>query len=250
MISKVWSLFDKLSYAPIIILGTGRSGTHWIANTLAAHPAIRATIEKSPQFDWVMSMALDARRKDKLLPKLLRRYKWEVIRSTPRRYLDKSHPAIWLAEDIKAALPRTQFVGIERDPFATVASMLRHTGVSDWHRRWREFPIPNAFLGIDEDNAATYDRLSMAKRCALRWAAHSKEMVRLRQILGSSMIVTCYEALVNDTREELIKLQRFLRLQEPIRNPHVKRESLHKWHDSLSREQIQEISQVVGFGPR
>jgi hypothetical protein len=64
-------------------------------------------------------------------------------------YLDKSHPNIWIADKIKEEFPEAKFVGIERNPFATVSSMLKHRGVMKWHRDWKSFPVPNRFLGID-----------------------------------------------------------------------------------------------------
>ena len=48
MISKIRFLFCKVFSRPIFVIGTGRSGTHWIGYILAAHPDIRATIEVSP----------------------------------------------------------------------------------------------------------------------------------------------------------------------------------------------------------
>ena len=126
MIHKIRCLMGDRNTRPVFIVGTGRSGTHWLANTLKTHREIRATIEAKPMFRWATQMALDATTEKQLLPKLIIAYRWQLFLSSPRLYLDKTHPNIWLAEPLQQAFPDALFLGIERDPFATVASMLRH----------------------------------------------------------------------------------------------------------------------------
>jgi hypothetical protein len=138
----------------IFVIGTGRSGTHWLGQILQAHPDIHVTVEAPPIFAWSTAMALDPRQSPVLLPQLIRQYEIEHAAVAPRHYADKSHPNIWHAEDLAARLPDAVFLGIQRNPFATVASMLEHAGVLAWHERWREFPVPNRFLGITLENAA------------------------------------------------------------------------------------------------
>jgi hypothetical protein len=234
---------------PVFILGTGRSGTNWIAEALASHPDVRATIEVQPMFRWATQMALDPRKKRRLLRRLVWAYRWQLLRSVPRQYLDKSHPDIWLAEDLQRAFPRAGFLGMEREPYATVASSLRHPGVSKWFARWREFPIPNRFLGIDEATAETYDSLPLAARGALRWKAHHERMQELATVLGDRFLLVNYEPFATNTAEELVRIQRFLGLRRPFALPPIKTASLSKWRGQLSDADIEAIRGVVGFGP-
>jgi hypothetical protein len=140
------------------VIGTGRSGTHWLGQSLGDHPEVRATVEAEPMF-WISTqLALDRARDTELFPRLVRAYRKQLLRSVPRLYVDKTHPNIWHAEDLKRALPEALFVGIERNPYATVASMVLHPDVSAWHRRWREFPVPNRFLGITPERARVLRR--------------------------------------------------------------------------------------------
>ncbi len=249
LVEKIRYLSGVGTSVPIFVIGTGRSGTHWVGYILAAHPDIRATIEAAPIFQWVTTMALNPQTEAKLLPRLIRAYKWQRFRSAPRHYLDKSHPNIWIAEHLKKAFPDALFVGIERNPYATVASMMKHEGVAAWHERSAEFPIPNRFLGIVAERAATYDQIPLAGKCAIRWIAHRAQMERLRESLGDSLLVVSYESLIQNTREEIDRLQSFLNLSRPIPMPEVKRASLDKWRAQLSAEQIQDIAAVVDFGP-
>jgi hypothetical protein len=235
--------------APIFVVGTGRSGTHWVGHILEAHPAIQASIEEQPMFDWVTAMALDPSQEAALFPRLIRAYRSKIFRAAPRHYLDKSHANLWLAEALARALPAARFVGIERNPFATIASMLKHGGILQWQRRWREFPLPNRFLGIDDTTARDYDGLPVVKQCALRWIAHRRQMGRLRASLGVRLTVLHYEELIRDTPGQVEALGQFLHLQTPPPVPPVKAESLDKWRRDLSPEQIEQIREVVGFGP-
>ena len=249
MIDKLKHICGRSRSRAIFVIGTGRSGTHWIGYTLATHPEIVASIETRPMFSWSTRMALDPTNRRRLLPKLIRAYRWRILKATPRHYLDKSHPNIWIAEELKQAFPTALFLGIERNPFATVASMMKHPGVSAWHHRWREFPIPNRFLGIDAEAALTYEDLPFASKCALRWLAHREQMDHLRAALGASLLVIRYESLAIRTEHEIERLRDFLGLTRAIPLPEVRAESLDKWKTALSDVDVEAISAVVGASP-
>jgi hypothetical protein len=234
---------------PIFVIGTGRSGTHWLGESLGDHFEIRATVERQPMFDLATKMALNPSLEKTLFEKLIRAYKWQLLKSAPRLYLDKSHPNIWLAEKLKATFRSALFIGIERNPYATIASMLKHDGVSAWHTRWREFPIPNRFLGITPELAKRYDAIPRAAQCAIRWLAHRDRMNALRLTLGSSLMVISYETFADNTQQTIRDLQHFLGLRAPIPVPHVRRDSLRKWPTQLTADEIRQIQSIVGIPP-
>jgi hypothetical protein len=249
-------MFAKLKYLvgssptrPVFVIGTGRSGTHWLGYSLGNHPEVRATVEMRPMFGLSTRMALDASLESQLFGKLRRAYQWQLLRSAPRLYLDKSHPNIWIAEKLKDAFPKSQFVAIERNPYATVASMMKHRGVAAWHKRWREFPIPNRFLGITEDIASEYESIPFASQCAMRWLAHRDRLDGLRTSLGDSLFVISYESFASDTEKIIADLQRFLNLCTSIPIPDVKTDSLHKWKKQLSDDEIDQIEDIVRIPP-
>lgn len=250
MIHRFAQLLSGSSSRPVFVIGTGRSGTHWLGYSLGDHPEVRATVEAQPMFRLSTTIALNASLESRLLGMLVLAYRWQLLRSGSSVYLDKSHPNIWIAEKLKAAFPTALFVGIERNPYATVASMMRHVGVSAWHKRWREFPIPNRFLGISAETAKEYDSISLPSKCALRWVAHHERMNELKGILGDDLFAITYDGFAHDTTGVLRHLQEFMGLKQPIPIPEVKTESLHKWESQLSSEEIGQIRDVVGFDPR
>lgn len=249
MLSTLKYLLGLSPTRPIFIIGTGRSGTHWLGQSLADHPEVRATVEEQPMFDLATRMALNPSLEKALFDKLVSAYKWQLLKSAPRLYLDKTHPNIWLAEKLKAAFRHALFVGIERDAYATVASMLKHEGVSAWHTRWREFPVPNRFLGITSELATCYETIPRAAQCAIRWLAHRDHMNSLRRRLGSSLLVISYETFAGRTQQTIRELQHFLCLHTPIPVPHVRRDSLQKWQTQLSADEVRQIQSIVGFPP-
>lgn len=249
MMEKLKYILGVSTTRPVFVIGTGRSGTHWLGYSLRDHSEIRATIEVQPMFGWSTRMAIDPALEKQLFGRLVLAYKWQLLKSAPRLYLDKTHPNIWIAEKLKETFPRSLFVGIERNPYATVASMIKHCGVSAWHKRWREFPVPNRFLGITPELADKYDDIPFASQCAIRWVAHHNRMNTLRNTLGDDLMVISHESFVHNTERIIFELQQFLMLHEPIPIPVVKTDSLGKWKNQLSDEEIKQIQNIVGFPP-
>lgn len=230
---------------PVFVIGTGRSGTRWLGYSLGRHPEVRATIEVRPMFELSTRMALDPSLEQKLFGTLQLAYEQQIFKSTCPIYLDKSHPNIWIAGKLKKAFPDALFVGIERNPYATVASMIRDKDVSAWHKRWREFPIPNRFLGITAELAASYDSIPLPAQCSIRWLAHHRRMEVLEKTLGHDLLVIEYEKLVCCTREVLGQLQRFLQLSSPIPLPEVKPESVDRWRTQLNKRELEQIQGAI-----
>lgn len=233
---------------PVFILGCGRSGTHLLAHTLSAHPSVRASIEAEPMFGLSTAMAMNAGLESVAFAQLVRHYLDDMRCSRRPLYVDKSHPNIWLAEKLREAFPDARFIGIERNVYATVASMMKHRGVSAWHHRWKEFPVPNRFLGITAELAAVYDDLPMASRCALRWRAHKLRMSQLERVLAGSIAVLSYEQLVTDPGAAARRLGSFLELEEPIPVPAIDRAASSRWTTELSQADRAGIRDVVGDG--
>lgn len=234
----------------IFILGTGRSGTHWVGRILEAHPDIRVTIETPRTFRLATRAAVYPRRRGRLLPVLRGIYAWETLRSRPRHYADKSHPLIWHAEEVARWFPSAKFVGINRSVFGTVASMLRHSGVSQWQKDWLAYDVPNAFLGITLENVDRYGDLTPAERAALRWRSHQDRMTALDDTLGSRLMILNYEDLVDNYDARVSDLWSFLEVRAASVQEHrPNMKSRDAWRDQLSPEQIAAVAAAAGVVP-
>jgi hypothetical protein len=234
---------------PVFVVGTGRSGTHWLGYTLASHSDVTATIEVKPVFSWVTKMALNHTQESVFFSKLCRQYRKYLIRTKTPIYMDKSHPNIWLVEKLKAVFPDAKFIGIERNPYATVSSMLKHKKVASWHSRWKEFPIPNRFLGISESCAERYDGMSLVEKAALRWNAHHERLLELEKKFERSFMYISYEDMAQSQSDTLLRLEKFLELNTPIDAPEIKTESLDKWKKYLTDNDVASIHAVTGIPP-
>ncbi|WP_156291945.1 polysaccharide pyruvyl transferase family protein [Oceanobacillus salinisoli] len=242
-------IIDRYSPKKIFVLGSGRSGTHWLGYILETHPDIYVSVEKPIIFDKVTQMALNSDYQQILFPKVVDLYHNEHAKVFPKHYADKSHPNIWIAEKLAKAFPEALFIGIQRNPFGTIASMFKHQGVLNWHKKWKDFPIPNPFLGITKKNVHKYEQLSLAKKCAFRWDAHREKMNELKSTLGDRLHVVSYEALITDTQKELNLIQNFLKLEKPLPLPKVNKHSLDKWREQLTQRDILDIKEVTGYDP-
>jgi hypothetical protein len=231
----------------IFVLGTGRSGTHWVGYILGSHPDIRITIETPRIFKVATQAAVHPEQQGTLLPQLREIYARQTRKSEPRHYADKSHPVIWYADQVAQWFPDARFVGVQRSPFGTVASMARHPGVSRRQRNWREYGVPNQFLGITEENAGEYDQLSSVEQSALRWRSHRDRMDHLRGVLGDRLLVLDYETLIDDYDENVAALWDFLAIRPVVVDEHrPKVASRDAWREQLSEEDIGAIARITG----
>ena len=229
----------------VFVIGSGRSGTHWLGYILEAFPQTHVTVEKPPIFPWVVEMAQRPASEDKLFPQLATRYRAEHRRVLPRLYVDKSHPNLWLAERLAAEFHEARFVAIWRSLEGTVASMLKHEGVRYWVEEWDRHGGTNRFLGVTQDLIPAYRNLSVAGRCAVRVIAHAVEIERLAGKLGSRLHVVAYDALHSEPDAEIARLADFLNLPVPPGVPRPDAGSRWKWRKQLSDSDLADIREVA-----
>lgn len=236
---------SSVASRPLFILGTGRSGTHFLAETLSLHQDIAVSIEEYPIFGLVTDIALDLANRHAKQKELVALYH-EAIRHCPRPfYCDKSHPNIWIAEDLAKEFPDALFIGIERGVYSCVASMIKHSGVSAWHSLWENWPVPNRFLGIDDVNQSSYQALPLAAKCTLRWHSHHLKMIEVSHALSERFHFIQYEDLVEQPDQVLASLTSFIGLKDQLRTPAIRRESLVKWQQDLSDHDVQAIEAIL-----
>jgi hypothetical protein len=215
----------------LFVVGTGRSGTHLVTQCLSGHRQIvdLAGGKENPLiFGLVTQAALDYSHATPLLDKAQNWYDALARLAAPNWLVDQSHPNIWFADSWAKIYPQAHFVAIIRNPFSVVASMMRHQGVRAWAEQWEKFPVPNALLGITEENRSTYADMTLVERCTLRWIAHYKRLEELRGLLAGRLSIIVYEELCLDPSTVLAGIARALDIDNNFTLPKIETAPLMK----------------------
>lgn len=228
----------------ISVIGSGRSGTHLLGYVLETSNKVTASIEDGELFPKITKAAT---RNDKTSIKEISAILSERLEGCSTDiYLEKSHPLLWFANDSLISSLPIKFIGIRRDPFATVSSMLVHNGVRKWCEQWKSLPQPNIFLGTRIDSIEEYSSMSIAQKCTMRWISHTKELERLRYLLSPDQYqLICYEDLISSSNKTIKVIEGFVGIKDIDKNFKFNSESLHKWKTEISPEQTREIAEVL-----
>lgn len=224
----------------IFIVGCGRSGTNWLGNIINTSKEIYTTIEAPETFNLVTDIVIKG--KKELLNNLINRYDSISNLVKPLHYADKSHHNLWLVDDLVSEFSDSKFIGIYREVYGTVASMLKHKGVLSWFDTWDKYPVPNKFLGITNYNENIYNNYSLIEKCTLRWASHYDQLIYLQEKYTDKFLSINYDDLVDNIDQEVDKINKFLNL-DSVKVVPVKK-SLYK-HNDLSFKDREEIANII-----
>lgn len=230
---------------PVFVIGTGRSGTHFVGDCLR-------------KFDG-LDDAFGGRESPLIFRRIAQRtvageglggielgyYRWMAARVAPRTLLDKTHPNIWHVEALIRAFPGARFVGIRRDVAAVVASMIAHHGTSQWVRsRWAH-RVPNRFLGITPANAHVYrGGLTDLQRHVFRWCSHMDRLAWIESHFAESVCVLDFRELHRDLPGAMGRIARFLEEPPPQELPAFDPAALDR-SDRLSVSQHREVEDAL-----
>lgn len=234
---------DKKAHIAAVI-GSGRSGTHLLGQLIATSKMVTPSIEDDELFPLIKNAAAEGNRSK--LEEIAAILGDRLAGCKARIYLEKSHPLLWFADDSRLYDLPIKYIGIIRDPYATVASMLKHSGVRRWCEEWEKLPQPNIFLGTSQANLEDYRAMTITQRCAMRWIGHTAELKRLRYILTTDRyLLLNYEDVVNDGLDSIKKLEEFLGIKGIDKKFSLNKSSLGKWKTDLSPEQVRQISEII-----
>ena len=137
-----------------------------------------------------------------------------------------------------------KFIGIKRDIFATVSSMLQHHGVLSWYRK---LPLdePNRFLGITAENKAFFSDLPLESKCAIRCLAHFERLDYLHQMYPNNVLVVNYEDFYDNYQGLIKKLKSFLNLNFNLDSEPLNPTGKDKWKSNLTPVQIKNIEAII-----
>jgi hypothetical protein len=231
----------------VFVLGTGRSGTHFLTKCLISHPELTDLMDGHENpfvFKDVVDIALNNCWDTEKIDRLIEKYKYLMQVAAPKGLVDQSHPNLWFADAIARNIEQARFIWIVRDPFSVTYSTLQHSGVRDRFGKWQAYPVPNPFLGIDRENEGQYATMSIPEQSALRWISHARRLGELKPILKDRLLVVRYEDLCLHGNEVMKRIADFLNMEDLFSMPPVTTESLHK-KKSLSEKDIEDVCRAV-----
>lgn len=243
---KISNLLKKAEFnkSIIFIIGSGRSGTHLIGRTFASAKNVQAYIEDDKFFKPITEIAVGINKNELDYEIILKQYKKEFQKSKYPYILEKTHPNIWFVERIIDYFPNAKFVGIKRDVFATVNSMLNHKGVLSWYDK---LPLNqlNPFLGIDKENIGIFKSLPIESKCALRWKSHIERLDYLKQRFPDHIHIIDYEDFYYNSDNLIKGLNDFLGADLGLTIEPLNKTSNDKWKSNLSNMQKTNIEEVL-----
>ncbi|MCR9183581.1 MAG: hypothetical protein NXH73_11705 [Flavobacteriaceae bacterium] len=230
----------------VFVIGTGRSGTHLIGRTIGSSSKVDAHIESTDFFNKFTQLAVNFENVNtqEVFFNLLESYNKFLKKSSKNIILEKTHPLIWFAENIKEKMENAYFIGIKRNCYATVSSMLKHKGVLNWYDQLDQTK-PNRFLGITEQNKNSFKNLPIESKCALRWKSHTDELFRLKSVLGDRYLLVDYESFYEPNHTFLDDFNKMINEGLEFKVETLKPDSLEKWKNSLSNQQIENIKNTL-----
>lgn len=232
----------------IFISGTGRSGTHYIGRLISSHPDIDCRMENPETFKLITKIATTQDFSRPIVIYFLKRLLFfrlhRILKNSPLHILEKSHPSIWLADEIIHHFNNAFFIGIYRDVEPTVNSMLAHRGVLSWYSKLPQNQV-NRFLGINENNKETFNKLPIEEKCALRWLSHKNELNHLQSKYPDKVMTVKYENLLSSPESIMLKIADFLDLKNQFKLEQFKTASLDKWKESLNQDQVDSIQSAI-----
>lgn len=228
----------------IFIIGTGRSGTHLLGRTFGNSNEIDAYIEDKRFFGPITELAVGLNKNKHDFNKILKKYKRQFSKSNKKYILEKTHPNIWFVEEILNFFPNAKFIGIKRNVYATVSSMLNHQGVLSWYNKLPLNKI-NIFLGITEENKEKFKNLPIESKCALRWMSHDNRLNYLEKNYSQNVLILDYDDFYNEYPVLMLKLKNFLNLDFDLVSESLKPSNKDKWKLSLTENQKKNIDDVL-----
>lgn len=137
----------------IFIVGTGRSGTHFLTRVLLGFQNLRDPLGGRENSVLLRSVATAAICHRTLPDAVLAKYQAEAAAASGV-FLDQHHPNLLFVKQIAAAIPGAVFLFPDRPTHQVVASMMRHHGVMAWYdyarnwRRWFRDPVPSPTVSL------------------------------------------------------------------------------------------------------
>ena len=191
--------------------------------------------------DLARIIAKDPTREETMFGHLVEAWECEHYKAGEKHYADKSQHVIWFTSRVLERFPDCRFIGIQRSsPLAFVSSAIVHAGIPHTMYEWKRFPVPNRYFGIISEEQFRRDPMEI--KLLRMWMAHKYKMFQLKERLREKFHLVIYEDLIKHFAWEIDNLCTFLDLDEFNIEEYPTKESLNKWKNHLTQEQIKLIT--------
>lgn len=241
------------------IVGTGRSGTHFLADSIAKIPEIKMWGENTPSFFFQVVLSNHELNERAVTPDAvtaLRFYMWYTykyyrpdVKSTksPAIYLEKANILQSIPELTMAAFPKAKFIRIIRDGRDAVASMVHN------HPFIRLMSVdpkrhPEYGLGIrDKEDYDFYLKAPLHVRAAVNWRGKTETGLKFKDKMPSDRLLEVrYEDTLIKPHATSEMIHEFLGTNQPANIfEGGYKSSVGAYKNRLSKQQIDDICEVI-----
>lgn len=231
----------------IFIVGTGRSGTHFLCKSLLDFYNIDDYMNGEENHIIRHPLTIDAILHKDLNRNAINYYKKQVKRAKDegKVFLDQCHTNLYHVDILAQVFPNALFLNTVRPAEQIVASMLKHNGVQSWikYARTKEIPYPNQFLGLH--NKRDLD-LPNHILCAKRVAAHQKKATDLKKKYNAKFRFIYFEKMIeNKWHHMATTLDEYCDYVGPYKETVITDSSALIKYKELGSKKIKQIQKVV-----
>lgn len=231
----------------IFIVGTGRSGTHFLCRSLRGFANIDDFMNGEENHSIRVPLTEMALKHQPLSRDIIDYYLTSIKESQNdgKVFLDQLHTNLYHVDQLVNHFPNSLFLATQRPKEQIVASMLNHGGVRKWFKyalKHDDVVFPNKFLGVAsrEEIQRTDDHVL----CAKRVDAHNMEIKRILKKYPNKVRIVDFTKLVLGQHQyfktlfsesEIQQLGKYTGIETP------NRDALFKYKNTLNADKLKEI---------
>tara|TARA_X000000950_G_scaffold71379_1_gene88517 strand:- start:2879 stop:3652 length:774 start_codon:yes stop_codon:yes gene_type:complete len=190
----------KENYKNIWIVGTGRSGTHFLCRSLLCYENIIDYLDGNENKKLLIDIRESILQNKSINSSVLKYYE-KIINKTMENnkiFIDQHHPNIWNFKALIENFPHSLFIFVNRDIKQIVSSMLNHKSIYSNLKILIKNPetiyYPSQFYGIEKKELLK--EYNIIELCALRVQSHKLRAKILSEDYPDNFIIINFDDLV------------------------------------------------------